>query len=211
MSPLLLLLEGDIVQTALYSADLVRILDLLGTVFTFPSKVHGSPNGGQLELGHLLALASVLSQKVHIGGELGKKDHDLEVFFDFYLLLCQLGEEGDQVIDDWHWVFVRGDDKVEGFFKVEVDGDNTWFPIFFLQQAPEGRGGCLILVLVDDVVQDLETHCSKDLGVLVLPFLKFIFTDDLGGLYLFGGYAFPYHDSGLYLTQNGFMFEEDSP
>ena len=63
-------MEGDIVQTALYSADLVCVLDLLGAAFAFPSKVHGSPNGGQLELGHLLALANVLSQKVHItGGE----------------------------------------------------------------------------------------------------------------------------------------------
>ena len=88
LSPLLLLLEGDIVRTALYSADLVGVLNLFSTVFTFPGKVHGSPNGGQLELGHLLALADVLSQEVHIRGELGKKDHDLEVFFDFHLLLC---------------------------------------------------------------------------------------------------------------------------
>ena len=67
------------------------------------------------------------------------------------------------------------------------------------------------MVLVDDVVRDSETHRSKGLGVLVFPFFEFVLTDDFGGLHLFGGCAFPHHNCGLLLTQNGFVFEEDSP
>ena len=138
LSSLLLLLEGDIVWTTLYSADLVCILDFLGTVFALPSEGHGSSNASQLEFGHLLALADGLSQEVHVRGELSKKDHDLEVFFDFYLLLCQFGKEGNQVVDDWCWVFVGGNGEFEGFFEVEVNGDDAWFSVFLLQYVPKG-------------------------------------------------------------------------
>ena len=88
---LLLLLEGGLIRTALYSADLlglvlVGILGALG-VLLLPGQNHRLTNAFHRDLVDITFLAHDLGEIFAIGGDLGHGDESLEVFWEFYFRL----------------------------------------------------------------------------------------------------------------------------
>ena len=80
----LLLFEGWLICTTLYSAELIGILarGSLLSLPPFPDQRGGSPDLGKVQLLDIVFLAHDLGDSIHGGRELHHQDHSLEVFGD---------------------------------------------------------------------------------------------------------------------------------
>jgi len=88
---LLLLLEGGLIWTALYSTDLfglvlVGILGALG-ILLLPCQNHWTADAFHCDLVNVALLAHDLGEIFAVGGDLGHGDEGLEVFWEFYFRL----------------------------------------------------------------------------------------------------------------------------
>jgi len=176
---LLLLLEGGLIWTALYSADLfglvlVWILGALG-VFLLPGQNHGTVDTFHRDLVDITFLAHDLGEVFAIGGDFGHGDEGFEVFGEFYLCLGEATEMGFDFVESGSWVGIFWYPEFEDLLEFEVNGGDSDFPVVFFEGVPKLRWIHLSSVFVLDIWIKAKSDIPYSFVGGFLPFLAFVF------------------------------------
>jgi len=175
---LLLLLEGGLVWTALYSADLLGLVlvGILGAfgVFLLPGQNHRTTDTFHRDFVDVALLAHDLGEVFAVGGDLGHGDEGLEMFGEFYIGLGKAAEVGDDSIESGGWVGVVRYSELEDLLEFEVDGGDTNLPVVFLEGGPELLWIHFRTVFVLDVWIETKPDVSYGFVGGFLPFFALI-------------------------------------